>query len=187
VRVRDLDDVAPPQADYAMLTDVRRHGRMLRRRRYATRGSILALGLLAVAGGVWATRPGGRVRPTVAVEPTTSVGPTSSACETVPMDTADFLAKVHQTGEVAYQSRPIDVTSTGSYVLVFGPLTPTDAVRFREATGGGVSFPTEKFQSDGSWSQITPVVINGETYLHLPMDIFKLTEPCTGLQAWVQF
>ncbi len=120
--------------------------------------------------------------------PPTSVGATVSECETKPTNNADFVAKVHQAGQAAYQSRPINIPRIGYYVLIFGPLTPNDVVRFHQSKGGGLSFlMDQQFQPQSNWSQLKPVIVKGATYLRLSMRVSDLTEPCTGLRVWAQF
>jgi hypothetical protein len=76
-------------------------------------------------------------------------------------------------------------------VLVFGPITSTDVVRFRQNKGGGLSLPDKhqfEFQlPQAPWFLGKTVEVDGATYLHLRMRVTNVTEPCTGLQAWAQF
>jgi hypothetical protein len=75
VRIQDLDDIAPPKADRAMLSRVRDRGRRLRHRRNATRGAVLALIAIGLVAGAVTISGRDIAHRAISVEATTTTRP----------------------------------------------------------------------------------------------------------------
>jgi hypothetical protein len=126
----------------------------------------------------------------VNVRPISPTGTTMAACESSPVDAADFVAQVHQQGHTALQSRPLNVTGNGTYVLVFGPLTARDNARYGEAQkGSGFSFPnvSDAFSLRFDRDRMTKVTVEGTTFVHIPATVTDFKTSCAGLRAWLQY
>jgi hypothetical protein len=119
--------------------------------------------------------------------PTTTT--TVATCTSSRAEDADFVAKVHQNGQAAYESQPVKVTGNGTYTLFFGPVTSRDAERFRTRSGGGLSFPitADQFLPQADLVHMTKVVKSGATYIHVPMTVRDFKATCTALRAWLQY
>jgi hypothetical protein len=133
---------------------------------------------------------------TLVVAPTrTSSSEAVAAPTTVPTcapsaaDAADFVDQVHQSGGSAFESRPVKVTSNGTYKLIFGPLGARDLARFKGPTGAGFGFPimSDEFVASADGAHMTTVVTNGATYVHVPLVVTDYVAPCMGLVASLQF
>jgi hypothetical protein len=119
MKLRDLDDTAPPPADHDALAEVQRRGRRKQRRRLATRGSIAVVIIAGLVAGAIAI--GGRDdgRRSVTVEPTTTkVGAPNTFVST--RDRADGGVNVAisdaRTGAIEQTLYTAPARTTGSYV-----------------------------------------------------------------------
>jgi hypothetical protein len=113
---------------------------------------------------------------------------TQPTCQTEVSASTDFLRSARSHGIAAYESQPVNIAGNGTYVLVFGPLTPADASRFPpRGSGLGVSFPANRtFQAQPDLSHIATFKVNGAIHLRLPIVVTDFTQPCVGLRALLQ-
>jgi len=104
-------------------------------------------------------------------------------------DYTTTAAEIRRDGKSAYVSQPIDVTHTGTYQLIFGPVSDLDVARLAQAGGAVGTSEAGDVTFDGNTDH-TPtsfVGTDGKPYLRLNLVVTSVRAEYDDYVVLIQY